>query len=226
MNKLYPKIKETAPKRRFIKIPFINKGFDLLNISNIFKDHRVQSKIPQYFDNLEPPMICYKYQKPVRKFIFNYNQVTSDPKVNETIPESCDCATSEFKYNPAGHIITGDLSIIKDKELRKLLCKGPKFRIPSKIDFVKCRDVLKDALDAYSKRWTKLEGVEPHALDAWKNSILDITDIRIDNFQKHPQLYKTPASTSFKRLKTKFSKLHERFVFAPADKAAKNTIII
>ena len=171
-------------------------------------------------------MICYKYQKPIRKFIFNYNQVTADPNVNETIPESCDCDQSEYKYYPAGHIITGDLSIIKDKELRKLLYKGPKFRIPSKIDFVKCRDVLVDALDNYSKRWTKLEGVEPHALDAWKNSILDIIDIRIDNFHKNPQLYKTTTPTSLKRLKAKFSKLHERFVLAPADKAANNAIII
>ena len=70
LNKLYPTIKSIQPKRRFIKIDFINKGFDLLNISNIFRDHRVQSKIPQYFHNLEPPTICYKYKKTSTKFYF------------------------------------------------------------------------------------------------------------------------------------------------------------
>ncbi|KAK3101173.1 hypothetical protein FSP39_001523, partial [Pinctada imbricata] len=50
-------------------------------------------------------------------------------------------------------------------QLRGLLKKGPKHRIPSKIDFVKCREVLTEALDNYTKRWCKSEGVEPHALN-------------------------------------------------------------
>ncbi|KAK3109202.1 hypothetical protein FSP39_025359 [Pinctada imbricata] len=49
----------------------------------------------------------------------------------------------------------GDFSIIKDRQLRGLLKKGPKYRIQSKIDFIKCREVLKEALDTYTKRWCK-----------------------------------------------------------------------
>ena len=100
------------------------------------------------------------------------------------------------------------------------------YRIPSKIDFVKCREVLTEALDNYTKRWCKSEGVEPHALNDWKNLILDITDIRIDNFHKNPHLFQNPRSKSERYFKSKLSKLHEKYVFAPADKAANNTIII
>ena len=225
-NKLYPVIKNIPPKRRFIKIPFINKGFDLLNISNIFRDHRVQTAIPQYFENVEPPLICYKYKKPIRNFVFNYNKVTSDPKILESCPASWDCATSEYLYKPAGHIVTGDFSIIKDKQLRGLLRKGPKYRIPSKVDFIKCREVLKEALDNYTKRWCKSEGVESHSLNDWKNLILDITDIRIDNFHKNPHLFENSTSKSERYFKSKLSSLHEKYVFVPADKAANNTIII
>ena len=87
-NKLFPRIPSLPPKTQFIKIKFINKGLDLLNISNIFRDHRVISKIPQYFENLDPPLICYQYKKPIRNIIFNYNQVNSDPDVLNSIQSS------------------------------------------------------------------------------------------------------------------------------------------
>ncbi|KAK3088747.1 hypothetical protein FSP39_023242 [Pinctada imbricata] len=119
-----------------------------------------------------------------------------------------------------------DFSIIQDRQLRGLLKKGPKYRIPSKIDFIKCREVLKEALDNYTKRWCKSEGVESHSLNDWKNLILDITDIRIDNFHKNPHLFENPSSRSERYFKSKLRNLQEKFVFAPADKAANNTIII
>ena len=71
--------------RHFIKIPFINKGMDLnliesvsegfpsyffIDIPSIFRDKSVQSSIPNYFKNCEVPIICYKYNKPIRGAIF------------------------------------------------------------------------------------------------------------------------------------------------------------
>ena len=71
-NKLFPRIPQLPPKSQFIKIKFINQDLDLLNSSNIFRDHRVASKIPQYFENLDPPLICYQY-----KNIFRDHRVAS-----------------------------------------------------------------------------------------------------------------------------------------------------
>ena len=56
--------------------------------------------------------------------------------------------------------------------------------------------------------------------------IIDIIDIRKDNFTKHPHLYKQLPSRSVKSLKKKMEKLHRKYVFAPADKVANNVIII
>ena len=81
-NKLFPRIPTLPPKTQFIKIKFVNQGLD------IFRDHRVTSKIPQYFENLEPPLICCQYKNPIRNIIFNYNQVTSDPDVLSSIQPS------------------------------------------------------------------------------------------------------------------------------------------
>ena len=80
----------------FIKIKFVNQGLNLLNTSNIFRDQRVTSKIPQYFENIDPPLICYQYKSPIRNIIFNYNQVTFDPDVLSSIQPSWSCADSPF----------------------------------------------------------------------------------------------------------------------------------
>ena len=225
-NKLFPRVPSLPPKTQFIKIRFVNKGLDLLNISNIFRDHRVTSKIPQYFEDLEPPLICYQYKKPIRNIVFNYNKVTSDPDVLSSTQSSCSCADSRFLYPPAGHVVTGDLDCIPDKGLRSLFKKGPKYRLPSRVDFTKCRSIVDEALQTYSKRWCKKEGVGVHALNDWKNEILNIIDIRIDNFTKHPHLIKQQPSRSVQSIKKKMDKLHEKYVFVPADKAANNIIII
>ena len=65
-----------------------------------------------------------------------------------------------------------------------------------------------------------------HALNDWKDEFLRIVDIRIENFTTHPHLYKQPPSRSVKALKRKMETLHSKYVFAPADKAANNVIII
>ena len=37
---------------------------------------------------------------------------------------------SQFLYAPCGHIVTGDLNIVRNVKLRDLLSKGPKYREP------------------------------------------------------------------------------------------------
>ena len=50
---------EINHQRHFIKIPFINKGMDFIDLPSIFQDKSVTSSIPEYFQNSEPPIICY-----------------------------------------------------------------------------------------------------------------------------------------------------------------------
>ena len=85
---------------------------------------------------------------------------------------------------------------------------------------------VEEALQTYCKRWYKKEGIGVHALNDWKNEFLRIVDIRIENFTIHPLLYKQPPSRAVKALKRKMKKIHSKYVFAPADEAANNAIII
>ena len=56
---------EINHKRHFIKIPFINKGLEFIDLSSIFKDRSVTSSIPAYFQNSEPPIIYINITSPL-----------------------------------------------------------------------------------------------------------------------------------------------------------------
>ena len=71
---------ETNHKRHFIKIPY--------DLPSILKNRSVISSIPTYFQNSEPPIICYKYSKPIRSTVFNFNKLVSDLDIHANTPES------------------------------------------------------------------------------------------------------------------------------------------
>ena len=79
---------EINHQRHFIKIPFINKGMDFIDLPSIFQDKSVTSSIPDYFQNSEPPIICYNYNKPIRHTTFNFNKLVSDLDIHANTPSS------------------------------------------------------------------------------------------------------------------------------------------
>ena len=74
--------------RHFIKTPFINKGMDFIDLPKIFRGKSIQSFIPNYFKNYELPIICYKYNKPIRGALFNFNKLVSDLEFQTCTPNS------------------------------------------------------------------------------------------------------------------------------------------
>ena len=71
---------EVNHKRHFIKIPFNNNGIEF--IDSILKGNLVISSIPNYFHNSETPIICYKYNKPIRPTIFYFDKIVTDIDFN------------------------------------------------------------------------------------------------------------------------------------------------
>ena len=76
--------------RHFIKIPFINKGIEFIDLPSIFRDNNVISAIPSYSENIESPIICYKYKynKLIRNTILNFNRLVSDLDIETGSPDS------------------------------------------------------------------------------------------------------------------------------------------
>ena len=74
--------------RHFIKIQFVNKGIEFINLPSIFKDKSIISSIPTYFENKKFPIIRYKYKKPIRSTVFNFNKLVTELDIKNSIPDS------------------------------------------------------------------------------------------------------------------------------------------
>ena len=94
------------------------------------------SSIPNYFNNSETPIICYKYNKPIRPSIFNFNKIVTDMNIDSNTPDFRDCQNSNYLYPPTGHVITGYLNAIPDSRVRNTISQAPKYRFASNIDVV------------------------------------------------------------------------------------------
>ena len=46
------------------------------------------SSIPDYSENKEPPIICYKYNNPIRSTIFNFNKLVANLDIDTKTPDS------------------------------------------------------------------------------------------------------------------------------------------
>ena len=66
----------------------ISSKFQFIDLHSIFKDNSVISSIPNYFNNSETPIICYKYNKPIRSTIFNFNKIVNDLDIDSNSPAS------------------------------------------------------------------------------------------------------------------------------------------
>ena len=49
----------------------------MVSLSVAFKDNLVISSIPNYLNSSETPIICYKYNKPIRSTIFSFTQIVT-----------------------------------------------------------------------------------------------------------------------------------------------------
>jgi hypothetical protein len=57
--------------RKFLHIPFANKGIDAINISKILNRKDVVKEIPPYFKNQSVPIVSYRYTNNIGRKIFS-----------------------------------------------------------------------------------------------------------------------------------------------------------
>ena len=193
----------------------------------------VTETVPTYFKEEEPPIISCTYTKTIASKIFNFSSTFInfsslsglDYHQFHQSPSQCECNTSSHLYQPYGHAVTGDLSIIPNSKLRDLIAKGPKYREPCKVDWDKNLSLLCEAVDQYALQWAKREMVELPVLSSWKEMVKGQIEERLSKLKQN---FKQPTGKVLQNADVKacLSDLHSKYVFVAADKAANNIIII
>ena len=195
-------------------------GIDKVKLTAILHNKLVRSKVPIYFQEQDPPLVCCKYTNNISRSVFNYNQTHRNINLDDYrhASSSCDCESSTFRYAPNGHVITGDLRIVRNRTLKRLLEKGPKYREQNIIDWHLNKKILITAIDDYAKNWSKREGYHVSALEEWSETVKLIISNRIKNLQ-HRNFGPCHKILEDPHIKTYLTELQSKYVLVPADKA-------
>ena len=132
-----------------------------IKISDIFCHTESITLLPDSLrDKENHPKFVMKLDSPIRNKIMNYEEtvrsiqhmtegeisMTLNSESNSLFP--CSCLESEYTDPHHGHVVTGDLRIIKNDKLRKLFSKGPKYREKKTVNYQKCMNEIVKSLDA------------------------------------------------------------------------------
>ena len=227
------KEKERRAPKFIFPMTFRNKGLDSIKLGNFFRLEEVRSLLPSHLNTDENlPAIVYSLEGTIRNKIFNYKQTVSEIDTNDlttygTGLTSCDCAGSEFCDPNHGHILTGDLRVIGNQKLRKLVARGPNFREAKTIHWGHCKTEISSGLDAYiANVCSKFSDITSENLVRWKNKVLELVDADIVQLKSKIKQQRTNPVLKQPEVVEYLNSFHKKFVMTPIDKASSNVSVI
>ena len=182
-----PEVKRKPAPKNVITINFVNKGIDDIRLNKILKSDEVIALLPSDLKGEEDiPIATMKLSPPIRNKILNYRETVSslDVVVDDEVSfvrnlQSCECEHSEFCDPHHKHVITGDLRVVSNPKLRKLLTKGPNYQEPKTLNYSKCRKEISSSLGVAIDNFAAKFSVNKDDFTSWKNKILHLVDQRV-----------------------------------------------
>ena len=113
------------------------------------------------------------------------------------------------------HVVTGDLTIIRNAKLRALVAKGPSWKLN--------QDIIKKSIPAYKHKWSKREGVDLRVLNEWECKVNECVDKLLRKKRINRRKWHVLKS---RRCLDYLHAFQHKFVLVPADKAANNVIVV
>ena len=219
--------KEARKASGYMSILYHNKGIDMVNLPRILNSKYVRDAVPSFVPNSTPPIVSFKYTKTIAGRIFNQKKVVENLDVNVgTSNMCCDCHTSKYCYGPAGHVVTGDLNVIRDAKLRALIEKGPSYREQNYVDWRVTERLCREAVAKYKHKWSWRERVDVRVLNEWECKVNECVRKRIASLRKKYINRRRVHILKSKRHLRSLEELHSKYVLVPADKAAQNVIVV
>ena len=223
-------LKKAMPKKNRNLNPVIilyeNPAMGYINLQSILKLEEIQGSIDSHIQ--DDVTVSYRYTKSIRNKIFNYSNVVNEIDLDswDINNQTCECDTTfkEYMDQHHKHVITGDLSIIRNKKLRELLRRGPNYRERHSINFQKARREINKGLNDFIEKHSKRKGVCREAFNEWKSRILEKVDEKIKCLRNGPlQKWRhTKQILQDKNCSKELLNLHNKFVVTPIDKASNN----
>jgi hypothetical protein len=200
-------------------------------LPGILRNNNCKSLLPSAIKEEDTPSVVYSLTATIRSKIFNYTKFVAsldlDNAANNINSIPCPCSQFDPKYIDShhGHIITGELDIIDNPELRILMSKGPKYREPVKVDFDLAIKDITEALDAYIALICTDKDLLATSFTSWKEAVIEKIRSNIANITNFvprnvTSVLRKPSTINY------LNELHSKFVLCPIDKAANNIAVI
>ena len=204
----------------FCIVKYVNKCVETINFKKVFNNPIVFNASPFKSVYLSHPRVAFKYLPTIRSKVLNYRAAYED----ETDPATmtCGCQNSKFVDKDLHHVVTGDLSIVTNTSLRKLLKKGLNYRDQAAPCTKKAFSAAKDAIIKYCNTMSKRYNMPIVMFREWQHRILDEIQKQLDACKKFKFNYVLSQCDVMKDL----AELHENFVLVPTDKAANNITVV
>ena len=217
--------------RETIMIPFVSKALDHFKLKSIFLDTRIQKLLPQKIQEYLPLSVRFSYNLPIGRRVFNYNHFLNgldNEQILQIVNSECECHDSRFLYKKHGHIITGDLSLVENETLYKLMSKGTKYREPMLTNHSELSSVMSSAITKFIEKLSRRPGILKTDFNVWRKEVEKVFDNRLDFHKKHkPWLFKDTKSTLNQfEVKNDLKNLQNRFIICSTDKASNNYAFI
>lgn len=215
---------------KYIDMEYKGDIFDRINFNKIFNNNRVKDIIRNSSTKeFIPFRVVYTYKRPISSTIFNYNQFLKNTNLESCrniLSRDCICRREKSKYKSFidtthEHIITGNLNIIENYQLKEILKKGTKYR-----PVMGCnRDTI------HSTYSSAVEKVVSHISRYCRISQDQVNQLR--NLFNAEYRNKIKPLLSHENIRNKvhipyqtIQRLQSDFIFCPLDKANNNYSII
>lgn len=222
--------KKRLPPSNVLHVKFCSKRVESVNLSSILHDSEVLETIPSVAKSFTPPTVVYSLESPISSKIFNFNKFVSSLDVDSFLKDNtslpCSCENSPFSDQHHHHIISGDLRLIENNQLRKLFTKGPKYRERKLIHWDKVEHQLLESVKECAKSWCEKFKKSDLVLKPWISVVSEKIRIKISSLKKTRYIKEASEVLKSTECLKYLDKLQSQFVIVPIDKASGNIALV
>lgn len=209
--------KKRKPFNKYLIIEYVNRLMDKINLNKLIHSKNSYERFPVSKDHLENTGITFKYSKPIRNKITNYNHIVNNPKWDI----NCVCDKySDFIDENHGHVLTGNLDIIQDIPTKIILKQGLNYRLKQPINREKALSTFKKSISAFIDDLSASTKTPIELFNTWKEYVTEGISMQLNQYPEQDNCKAENLNLKFIR------EFQKTFVITPVDKAPKNIGII
>ena len=215
-----------SKSREIWVLPFCTPLLEELGMDKILHEAEIVEAFPKaILDTARYPVLCWKYADNAGKSVCNEARVIREYQ-NYLDPGCCQRHRYPARFkNSSGHVVTTDLQIVDNKDLREYMDKGTTFRTdytPSDGGMV--TELVGEALQKYIIDTCSVNEVPGVWFEEWIRLIMARLKDRLTEMNSDNSF--TPDRSSGRQYKGAIKALQQDFAICTADKASSTYVLV